>query len=128
MRVLVVDDSRAMRRMVARALRQAGFPRAEVVEAGHFDEALAAALDTDSPVDLVLSNWNMPGPSGLDLLNALRDAGQPVRFIMVTCERGGELRELAANAGASAFITKPFSADEFTLALADLLPPAGDAR
>jgi two-component system chemotaxis response regulator CheY len=73
MKILVVDDSKAMRMIVARNLRQAGLGDATIVEAGNGVEGLAA-VHADQP-DLILSDWNMPEMSGIEFLHAVRDAG-----------------------------------------------------
>ncbi len=77
MRVVVADDSRVMRQIVVRTLRQAGFKDWEILQAGDGAEALALTL-AEQP-DLVLSDWNMPEMNGIDLLRALRTAGRACR-------------------------------------------------
>src|SRR5579863_1309775 len=119
MAILVVDDSRAMRMIVTRELRKAGYEN--VVEA----ENGAVALETISGggVDLVLSDWNMPDMNGIDLLTNLRAGGNTVPFGFVTSETAGDVRARAFEVGASFIITKPFTSDdldrEICLALGD---------
>jgi two-component system chemotaxis response regulator CheY len=115
MRILIVDDSRAMRMMVRRVLGQIGLRDATFEEAENGRQALEA-IQTDPP-DLVLSDWNMPEMSGIELLQALNDASISVPFGFVTSESTGEMRELAIKAGSRFLIVKPFNAETFTEAL-----------
>ena len=119
MRVLIVDDSRAMRMIVGRTLRQAGFKTCAVEEAGDGREALQA-IQTSAP-DLVLSDWNMPNMTGIELLQTLKQQGSPVKFGFVTSEGTPEMRERALAAGALFLISKPFTAESFESALGGLL-------
>ena len=106
MKALVVDDSRAMRRIIARFLVELGF---EVHEAATGDEALAQARQLDG-LAVVLLDWNMPGMDGREVLEQLRTdpktADLPV--MMVTTESEMEQVEVALNAGASEYLMKPF--------------------
>ncbi len=111
MKILVTDDSRVMRQIVIRTLRQAGYDDVDVVEAADGVECLAA-VDSDAP-DLVLCDWNMPNMTGIECLRALRARGSSVPFGFVTSEGSPEMREQAAQAGALFVISKPFSADTF---------------
>jgi len=117
MRILVVDDSRAMRSIVIRAVKAAGV-EASFVEAQDGVEALAAVQEVKP--DLVLSDWNMPEMSGIELLLALRREGNPVPFGFVTSEGDASQRDRAREAGALFLIAKPFSADAVKQALAAL--------
>jgi two-component system chemotaxis response regulator CheY len=119
MRVLIVDDSRVMRSIVARTLRQAGFADLEVGEAGNGREALDAIAS--DPPDLVLCDWNMPEMSGIELLGSLRAAGNQVPFGFVTSEGSPAMRERAEAAGAKFLIAKPFTAEVFSDALEGVL-------
>ncbi|MCA5895152.1 response regulator [Isoptericola sp. NEAU-Y5] len=115
MKVLVADDSRVMRQIVIRTLRQAGFSAWEVVQAGDGAEGLDTTL-REKP-DLVLSDWNMPEMNGIDFLRGLRAAGSQVPFGFVTSEGSPQMRELAESEGALFLIAKPFDADTFEDAL-----------
>lgn len=119
MRVLIADDSRVMRQIVIRTLRQAGFAGLELVEATNGREALEL-VHSHAP-DLVLSDWNMPEMNGIDLLRALRAAGSQVTFGFVTSEGSPEMRSTAEQAGASFLIAKPFTAEAFQDALSPVL-------
>jgi two-component system chemotaxis response regulator CheY len=110
MKILVVDDSRAMRMIVQRTLRQAGFD-ATIVEAENGQEALDKT--TSEKPDLILSDWNMPVMSGIEFLNALREAGNNTKFGFVTSESTPAMRAQAVGSGAAFLISKPFNADTF---------------
>jgi two-component system, chemotaxis family, chemotaxis protein CheY len=119
MRILIVDDSRAMRMMVRRVLTQIGLRDATIEEAENGREALGA-IKADPP-DLVLSDWNMPEMTGIELLRALNAEGVDVPFGFVTSESTGEMREQAILAGSRFLIAKPFTADSFSEALGPLV-------
>src|SRR5690625_3005481 len=99
MRVLVVDDSRVMRQIVIRTLRQAGFGDWDIIQAENGAEAVEKVA-AEKP-DLVLSDWNMPVMDGIDALRNLRAAGNSVPFGFVTSEGSDQMREVAAEAGAA---------------------------
>jgi two-component system, chemotaxis family, chemotaxis protein CheY len=117
--ILIVDDSKAMRLILRRTLRQAGFTDLNVVEAGNGKEALDLILQ--SQPDFVLSDWNMPEMSGIELLQELRRRENRVRFGFVTTEGTTPMRSLAAAEGALFLIAKPFGPEEFEQALAPIL-------
>jgi two-component system, chemotaxis family, chemotaxis protein CheY len=119
MKILVVDDSRVMRQIVARSLRQAGYAGHEVVEAADGVEGLRA-YDAQDP-GLVLSDWTMPTMSGLEMLTALRARGEDVPCVFVTWERSPEVLSQAEAAGALGVVPKPFSADLLREALRPVL-------
>ncbi|NLA35445.1 MAG: response regulator [Actinobacteria bacterium] len=109
MKILIVDDSKAMRMIVLRQLRSAGIG-STYLEATNGREALAV-LEREA-VDLVLSDWNMPEMTGIELIEALAAAGSTVRFGFVTSESTEEMRARAADAGASFLVAKPFTAED----------------
>ena len=121
MRALIVDDSSVMRKVVERALRQAGIEITDVVEASGGVEALAI-LRTADPFDLILSDVNMPGMDGLQLIERLRAEvlapGIPVFMITANASEPLVLRAIAA--GASGYILKPFTLTQIRITL---LPP-----
>jgi two-component system chemotaxis response regulator CheY len=119
MKILLVEDSKAMRMIIRRTLRQAGFGAHEVFEAHNGLEALDAIHQTE--LDLILADWNMPEMSGIELLEKLKAQGNTIKFGFVTTERTAELRIRAANAGAAFLIVKPFSPDDFKSALSAIL-------
>ncbi|KRC59705.1 MULTISPECIES: response regulator [unclassified Nocardioides] len=119
MKILIADDSRVMRQIVIRTLRQAGHGGHDIVEAENGREALEK-VQTEAP-DLVLSDWNMPEMNGIDCLSALRAAGSSVAFGFVTSEGSEEMRQRAASAGAAFLIAKPFTPEAFDDALRSVL-------
>jgi two-component system chemotaxis response regulator CheY len=119
MKILVADDSRAMRMIVVRTLRQAGFAGHDVVEAENGKDALTIA--TNDGVDLILSDWNMPEMTGIEFLRALRATGAGTPFCFVTSEGSDEMREQAKAAGAVGLIAKPFTAEAFADALSSVV-------
>jgi two-component system, chemotaxis family, chemotaxis protein CheY len=119
MRIMVVDDSRAMRMIVLRTLKQAGFRDHTFVEAADGVEALEAIKA--NPPDLVLSDWNMPKMSGIDLLRNLKADGCELKFGFITSESTDEMRTLSSEAGALFMIAKPFDEDTFRDALEEFI-------
>lgn len=115
MKVLVVDDSRAMRAIVQRTLRQAGFQNLEVVEASNGKEGLDRVKE-ESP-ELIISDWNMPEMTGIEFLTALRGEGNQTAFGFVTSLGTPAMQQEAASAGAAFFITKPFRPETFETVL-----------
>ena len=119
MDVLLVDDSKTMRMLVHRALRQAGYRDLAVGEAENGIQALEK-LSTEK-TKLILSDWNMPQMSGIDFLNRLRAERNMTPFGFVTSEASAEIKTLALGSGASFLITKPFSAEDLQAALGPVL-------
>jgi len=111
-RTLIVDDSSVMRKIVERALRQAGLSGLVVHEAGSGVEGLD--LLRTKAVDLILSDINMPSMDGLEFLRQLRSQnlapGVPV--VMITTESSEEHVKQAIQAGAQGYIRKPFTAEQ----------------
>jgi two-component system chemotaxis response regulator CheY len=106
-KVLVVDDSGVMRKIIVRALNTCGVT--DVVEAGDGVEALAK-LNAAS-FDLVMTDWNMPNKNGLQLLQEIRSGGNAVPVIMITTEAEGSRVKEAIQAGVNDYLTKPFEND-----------------
>ena len=107
-KVLVVDDSAVMRQIIKKNLKELGFGELSEAENG------AAGLKKagEEPVDLIVSDWNMPNMTGLEFLKAVRaDAAiKGVAFIMVTSEADKEKIMEAVQAGVNQYIVKPFNA------------------
>ena len=126
MRALIIDDSAVMRKVIERALRQAGLGLSEVIQASNGEEALEA-LRTDAAsvtkIGLIISDINMPVMDGLQFLEARRDqklaAGVPV--VMITTEGSEPFVLRAIAAGAQAYICKPFTADQVKARVVPLL-------
>lgn len=118
--ILVVDDSLNIRNIICDNLRRLGFNRIEAAsDANEAYGKLTEALKGPSPVDLILSDLNMPGPSGLDFLKQVRahEDYKELPFILVTTEsEKGAVIEAAVN-GVSAYIVKPFNQETLTMRL-----------
>lgn len=109
MRVLVVDDFATMRKIVRNILKQIGFE--DIVEAE--DGTAALRLIKNDKVGLVVTDWNMPNMSGLDLLREIRQDSQTADLpvLMVTAEGLKENVMEAVKAGVSNYVVKPFTAE-----------------
>lgn len=109
MKIMVVDDMSTMRRIVKNILKQLGFGNVEEAENGQ--EALAK-MRTDR-FGFVVSDWNMPVMSGIELLRAIRADGslKDIPVLMVTAEAQKENIIEAVQAGVSNYIVKPFTAE-----------------
>ena len=103
--ILAVDDSNTMRQMVAHVLRLGGY---EVLEAADAEAALGIAAS--QPVDAVLTDHNLPGMDGLELVRRLRAVPQHARtpIVVLTTERSEHLRTGGREAGANGWMVKPF--------------------
>lgn len=119
MDILLVDDSRTMRMIIQRAIRQAGYRGLVVGEADNGAQALEK-LSMEQP-KLILSDWNMPEMSGIDLLVKVRAAQNNVPFGFITSETSGGIKELAMDSGATFLICKPFTPEDVQKALSPIL-------
>ena len=106
MKVLVVDDSITMRRIIINALQRIGY--SDAIEASDGKEALDKF---DSSIGFVITDWNMPAMSGLEFARAVRatPAGQSVPILMVTTRGAREDIVSAVEAGVNNYILKPFT-------------------
>jgi two-component system chemotaxis response regulator CheY len=109
LKVLIVDDQNSVRQMTRMTLEEIGVRHIHEAENG------SKAIDTASvqPLDLIISDYNMPEMDGLGLLRAVRGhpAARRVPFILVTGRGDRELVVKAAQAGANNYVVKPFTAD-----------------
>ena len=107
---LVVDDSRAIRTILSKTLRELGF---EVREAGNGIEALEVIQAEKTAVALILIDWNMPEMNGLELLKRLRQNPEfsSLVVVMVTAETELDHIAEALEAGANEYVMKPFTKD-----------------
>jgi two-component system chemotaxis response regulator CheY len=108
MKVLVIDDFPTMRRIIKNLLKEIGYENVDEAEDGD------VALDKlkGGGFDFVVSDWNMPNMTGLDLLKAVRAEAsiKNIPFLMVTAEAAKENIVLAVEAGVNNYIVKPFTA------------------
>jgi two-component system chemotaxis response regulator CheY len=108
-KAMVVDDSRAVRMILSRILKQIGF---DVCEAANGKEGLDR-LAGENGVSLILVDWNMPEMDGLEFVRCLRsDPGKSaIKVMMVTTETEMERMVTALEAGANEYVMKPFTSD-----------------
>jgi len=124
-RALIVDDSAVMRKVVERALRQAGLELTDVLQASNGAEGLQVLREQDgsSPLALILSDINMPVMDGLEFLEMRRQEnlapGVPV--VMITTENNETFVLRAIAAGAQSYICKPFTAEQVKMRVLPLL-------
>jgi two-component system chemotaxis response regulator CheY len=111
-RVLIVDDSSVMRKIVERSLRQAGISIGQVLEAGNGVEALGVV--NQGGVDLILCDINMPVMDGLEFVKQLSavENGKGIPVVMITTEGSEGHVMQAVSAGAKGYIRKPFTSDQ----------------
>lgn len=106
-KVLVVDDSGTMRKIILRSLNALGVT--DIMEAGDGSDALE--LFKQHQFEVVLTDWNMPRMTGLELLKAIRGSGSTVPVILITTEaEKGRVLE-AVQAGVSDYLVKPFETE-----------------
>ncbi|MCC7013465.1 MAG: response regulator [Planctomycetes bacterium] len=117
-KVLIVDDSATMRKIITRVLRQAEIPCTTVLEAGNGIEGMAK-LQSDPDIELILSDINMPEMNGVDFVKAIRAsfAKEKLPVIMVTTEGGEAMMKSALDLGANGYVTKPFTPESIRRAL-----------
>lgn len=109
-KILAVDDSSTMLRIVVNTLNKAGYTN--IITAENGQEALTKLMENPD-VSLILSDWNMPEMKGLDLLKAVRadDKLKAIPFVMVTSRNVKEDILEAVKAGANDYLVKPFTVD-----------------
>jgi two-component system, chemotaxis family, chemotaxis protein CheY len=108
-KILVVDDFATMRKVIRNLLKQVGYENIAEAE----DGVLALRVLKSQKVDLVISDWNMPNMTGLELLKAVRadEELKTTPFLMVTAEALQDNVIAAVKAGVSNYIVKPFTAE-----------------
>ncbi|MFM8251034.1 MAG: PleD family two-component system response regulator [Planctomycetota bacterium] len=116
MQALVIDDSRAVRMLIGKILREQGFT---VIEAGNGQVGLEQ-LHAHADVSLVLVDWNMPVMDGLEFIQRVRQirAWDHVQIVMVTTETESEQVQRALSAGANEYVMKPFTPEVLVAKLA----------
>ena len=108
MKVLVVDDFSTMRRIVKNMLRDLGFTNISEAD----DGSTALPMLKEGSFDFVVTDWNMPGMQGIDLLKAIRADSNlsHIPVLLITAEAKKEQIVMAAQAGVNGYIVKPFTA------------------
>ena len=111
-KILVVDDFATMRRILKNILKQLGFKN--LVEAD--DGTTAWEILEGQSIDLIISDWNMPKMTGLELLKTVRasDDYKDIPFLMVTAEAQKQNVLDAVQAGVSNYVVKPFTAEQIS--------------
>jgi len=110
MRILIVDDSSTMRRIIGNVVTQLGVAKEDFDEAE--DGVVALNLyKKNNNYDVVLTDWNMPNMNGLELVKAIRLLDKKIPIVMITTEGGKGEVITALKAGVNNYIVKPFSAD-----------------
>lgn len=114
-RVLLADDDKDLRKVLALALRQEGYEVVEIHDGNHLRTYLGALLYNKyeaDPVDLIISDVRMPGPNGMETLEWLRQAVWSIPVIIITSFGDPEIHAEAHRLGALAVLDKPFDLDE----------------
>ena len=113
MKILVVDDMATMRKIIKNMLGQIGFKNIQEADDGATAwPMIESAIQANEPFEFIVSDWNMPQMTGLELLKKVRatDATKKLPFLMITAEAEQGNVVIAVKAGVSNFIVKPFSA------------------
>lgn len=110
MKTLIIDDSSAMRRIIARTMKSIGF---EIVEAGDGRAGLELLAEHNQDIEVILVDWNMPVMNGLQFVERVRanDATKHHKIVMVTTETESVRMARALLAGVDEFVMKPFTQD-----------------
>lgn len=129
MRALIIDDSAVMRKVIERALHQAGLEVSEVLQASNGEEALQTLRNESgnpNPLSLILSDINMPVMDGLQFLEQRQkeNLAQGVPIVMITTEGSEPFVLRAIAAGAQGYICKPFTAEQVKARVLPLLRAA----
>ena len=119
MKILVVDDFTTMRKVVRNLLKQGGYEN--IVEAE--DGVVALRMIKAQKIDFIISDWNMPNMSGLELLKAVRADAEvsATPFLMVTAEALQDNVIAAVKAGVSNYIVKPFTSEVLSEKIANII-------
>lgn len=126
MKTLIIDDSRAMRRILGQIMQGLGF---DVIEAGHGGEGLAQLEAQADSIGVVLVDWNMPEMNGLEFVEAVRarDEFAQHKLVMVTTETEPARMARAIIAGVDEFVMKPFTVEILVEKLRLIGVPMGDS-
>ncbi len=113
MKIIIIDDMATMRKIIKNMMKQIGFTNlAEADDGATAWPMIQEAQASGEPYEFIVSDWNMPKMSGLDLLKNMRDSEdfKSTPFLMITAEAEQGNVVIAVKAGVSNFIVKPFSA------------------
>src|SRR3989304_535412 len=111
-KVLIIDDSAVMRKIIQRNIQQSGLLVDEFLEAG--DGRGGLEKGTSNNIDLILCDWNMPNMTGIDFVKGIRGSGQKsnIPIVMVTTEGGKPKIEEAYKRGSAPFLSSPLPPDQ----------------
>lgn len=123
MKILVVDDSEIMRKILVKELLELNFTDEDIVQACDGIEAVNAILGHHGSrsYSLILMDWNMPNMLGIEAVKRIRDAGVQAPIVMVTTEAEKANVVAAIKAGANNYLIKPFTRDDFQKKLTQIL-------
>ena len=127
-RILVVDDMKVMRNILSKNLKGLGFTDITLAEDGiPAWKLIEEQHGNEQPFDLIISDWNMPGMAGIDLLKKVRadERFKQIPFVMVTAEGQQEAVVEAIKSGVTNYITKPFTPQVFETKLGKVLAKMG---
>ena len=121
-KLLLVDDSAVMRKIIQRNIKETGLIVDEFVEAGDGNQAFEK-VNENLDLDLILLDWNMPNMSGIEFVKTLRSLNLAKRIpvVMVTTEGSDAKISEAKDSGADGYLTKPFTKDQLRDALGSYL-------
>ncbi|QDU95433.1 response regulator [Lignipirellula cremea] len=122
-RFLIADDSGTMRKIIIRSLNALGVT--DIVEAADGEQAIA--LFAKQPFDMVLTDWNMPGKSGLEVVQAIRTAGSKIPVMLITTEGEKSRVVQAIQAGVTDYVVKPFDSEKLRAKIDKHLSQLADA-
>jgi len=120
MKILVVDDQITMRKVISHILQELGYTNITTAEDGK--QAFRILMNSD--FDFVVSDWNMPNMTGIQLLKAIRQTAQikDLPVLLITAENQKSQVMEAARSGVNSFICKPFSGAELEKKIAIIFP------
>ena len=116
-KILVVDDSAVMRKIIKKNIKESGLFVNEFADAGDGKQALDVVSHDN--IDLILCDWNMPNMSGLEFVKTLRSLNLPKKIpvVMITTEGSDSKKSEAKESGADGYLTKPFTPEQLRNAL-----------
>jgi len=119
LRILLAEDDAFARRLTVSTLKRIGV--VHITEATDGLQALKAIAAAKTPFDLIVSDWNMPNMTGLDLLRLVRDEHPAMPFLMLTGNAGIDMVKTARTHKVDAYVVKPFSTDQLRSKIAAIL-------
>ena len=125
MKILVVDDSAAMRKIICAALAKTAYGKERIVEASNGKEGFDKFVDDQ--FGLILSDWNMPEMDGLEFVTKVRRVDKKVRIIMITTEGSFGKMEEALDAGLDGYVVKPFTPEALERKINQIFKPGARA-